>query len=103
MSIKSHIYLVNLPNPRGDRMKIYDYNGKANLIGPQLKSARKRKKLSQEDLAAKMQLESIEISQKVISRIEKQERFVTDYELLIFAQVLNVNIYWLLGCEEYKP
>ena len=81
-------------------MKIYDYDGKANIIGPQLKSARKRKKLSQEALAAKMQLECIEISQKVISRIEKQERFVTDYELQTFARVLNVNIYWLLGTEE---
>ena len=83
-------------------MKIYDYDGKANVIGPQLKSARKNKKLSQEALAIKMQLENIEISQKVISRIEKQERLVTDYELLTFAQVLNVNIYWLLGHDEHK-
>ena len=44
-----------------------------------------------------MQLNNIEISQKVISRIEKQEeRFVTDYELLIFSQVLGVIIYELL-------
>lgn len=81
-------------------MKIYDYAGKANIIGPQLKSARKSKRLSQEELAAKMQVENIEISQKVISRIEKQERFVTDYELLTFAQVLNVNVYWLLGSKK---
>ena len=31
-----------------------------------------------------------------ISRIEKQKRFVTDYELLIFSQVLGVSIYELL-------
>ena len=83
-------------------MKIYNYDGKANIIGPQLKSARKNKRLSQEELAIKMQLENIEISQKVISRIEKQERFVTDYELMAFARVLNVNVYWLLGREDYK-
>lgn len=81
-------------------MKIYDFSGKANIIGPRLKTARKAKKLSQDELAAKMQLESIEISQKVISRIEKQERFVTDYELLTFSKVLDVDIYWLLGCKE---
>ena len=78
-------------------MKIYSYNGKANMIGPQLKAARKKKKLSQDLLAAKMQLNNIEISQKVISRIEKQERFVTDYELLAFASVLEMDIYELLG------
>ena len=57
---------------------------------------RKKQKLSQEELAAKMQLNNIEISQKVISRIEKQERFVTDYELLTFSRVLNVDIFDLL-------
>ena len=42
-----------------------------------------------------MQLENIEISQKVISRIENQERFVTDYELLTFSKVFNLDIYEL--------
>lgn len=81
-------------------MKIYDYNGKANIIGPQIKKIRKQKKLSQDILAVKMQLNNIEISQKVISRIEKQERFVTDYELLAFSNVLGVSINELLGLEE---
>lgn len=80
-------------------MKIYDYNGKANIIGPRLKSARRKMHYSQDTLAIKMQLENIEISQKVISRIEKQERFVTDYELLAFSKILNVSVYWLLGQE----
>lgn len=78
-------------------MKIYEYNGKANMIGPQIKAIRKQKKMSQEILAAKMQLENIELSQKGISRIETQERFVTDYELYTFAKILDVDIYWLLG------
>ena len=51
--------------------------------------------LTQEELAIKMQLENIEISQKVISRIENQERFVTDYELLTFSKVFNLDIYEL--------
>lgn len=77
-------------------MKIYDYNGKANIVGKRILELRKKQNLSQEELAAKMQLNNIEISQKVISRIEKQERFVTDYELLIFSRVLGVDIYYLL-------
>lgn len=77
-------------------MKIYNYDGKSNIVGNKIYQLRKQQKLSQEELAAKMQLNNIEISQKVISRIEKHERFVTDYELLIFSQVLGVNIYDLL-------
>jgi hypothetical protein len=46
-----------------------------------------------------MQLDNIEVTQKIISRIERQERFVTDYELLYFAKVLNVTVEWLLGKE----
>lgn len=78
-------------------MKIYNYEGKANIIGPNIKKERINLHLSQETLATKMQLKNIEISQKVISRIEKQERFVTDYELLAFSEVLKVDIYELLG------
>jgi len=73
-------------------VKIYNYCGKANIVGKNILKYRKRQQLSQEELAAKMQLNNIEISQKVISRIEKQERFVTDYELLAFSQVLGVSV-----------
>ena len=77
-------------------MKIYNYGGKANLIGPRLKMAREKKDLSQDNLAAKMQVENVALSQKAISRIEQQERFVTDYELRAFSQILGVEISWLL-------
>ncbi|MBQ8198587.1 MAG: helix-turn-helix transcriptional regulator [Lachnospiraceae bacterium] len=73
-------------------MKIYDYNGKANIVGKRIYALRKKAHLSQEELAIKMQLNNIELSQKAISRIEKQERFVTDYELMVFAMVFQVDI-----------
>lgn len=41
------------------------------------------------------------LSQKCISRMEKGERFITDYELLILSKVLKKDLYWLLG-EENK-
>lgn len=73
-------------------MKIYTYKNKANLVGPIIRNARMDMKLTQEALAIKMQLENVEVTQKVISRIEKQERFVTDYELITLLKILKIDI-----------
>lgn len=78
-------------------MKIYDYNGSANIVGKKIKEARVAKNLSQEELAIKLQLKNIIVGQKVISRIEKGERFVADYELLGISEILKVDLYWLFG------
>ena len=77
-------------------MKIYDFNGKKNICGNQIRLARVRRRMSQSDLAAKMQVEGVILERDSISRIEIGTRFVTDYELLTFAKVLNTDIYWLL-------
>lgn len=77
-------------------MKIYNYDGKKNLCGNKIKEARVLKKMSQSELAAKMQLEGIILERDSISRIEIGTRFVADYELMIFAKVLKVNVDWLL-------
>ncbi len=81
-------------------MKIYDYNGKKNISGEKIRQARVKKRLTQDDLAAKMQIEGIIIERNSISRIESGARFVPDYELPVFSRVLNVSIEWLLSPEE---
>lgn len=78
-------------------MKIYDYNGKKNISGDRIREARQKKRLSQADLAAQMQIEGIIIERDSISRIEIGTRFVPDYELPVFSKVLNVSVDWLLG------
>lgn len=80
-------------------MKIYDYNGRKNLSGDRIREARFKKRWSQSDMAARMQLEGITIEQDSISRIELGTRFVPDYELPVYAKVLDVSIGWLLGIE----
>jgi transcriptional regulator with XRE-family HTH domain len=52
--------------------------------------------MKQEDLAAAMMLEGIEMSSKILSRIETGVRYITDLELIAFAEVLNVSTAWLL-------
>ena len=77
-------------------MKIYDYNGKKNLCGNRIREARLRQRLSQYDLAARLQTQGILIEQESISRIEIGTRFVADYEVKVLAKVLNVPLEWLL-------
>lgn len=77
-------------------MKIYSYKGKKNLCGDRIREARLKQRLSQSDLAARIQVEGVTLERDSISRIEIGTRFVTDYELKIFAKILGVNVEWLL-------
>ena len=77
-------------------MKIYDYNGKKNLCGNKVREARQKQRLSQSNLAARLQIEGIILERDSVSRIEAGTRFVADYELKVLANVLNVDVIWLL-------
>lgn len=78
-------------------MKIYDYNGAKNISGDRIHQARTAKRLSQENLAAKMQVSGVIVEREAISKIETGDRFVTDYELRTFSRVLGVSMDWLTG------
>lgn len=80
-------------------MKIYDYNGKKNICGERVHEARCKMRLTQNDLAAKLQVAGIIIERDSVSRIEIGTRFVADYELRELAKILNVSVHWLLGLE----
>ena len=81
------------------RMKIYDYNGSKNICGQRVKEARKKCNLSQENLAAKLQLEGVIIERDSVSRIEIGTRFVADYEIAALCKILHVTPGYLLGME----
>ena len=81
-------------------MKIYDYNGKKNICGNRVHEARRKQKLTQSDLAAKLQINGIIIERDSISRIEIGTRFVTDYEIRELSKILKVSVHWLLGLEQ---
>ena len=81
-------------------MKIYDYEGKKNICGDRVRTARKALGLSQENLAAKLQVKGINIERDSISRIEIGTRFVADYELRELAKILKVTVDWLLSDDE---
>ncbi|MBR6677370.1 MAG: helix-turn-helix transcriptional regulator [Oscillospiraceae bacterium] len=81
-------------------MKIYDFDGKKNISGERIHQARTTLRLSQADLAARMQVSGVSIEREAISKIETGDRFVTDYELMVFAKVLGVSMVWLLDQEQ---
>ncbi len=81
-------------------MKIYRPNGKCNVSGDKVRAARELAGLSQEQLAAKIQLSGLSITQKAISRIETGDRIVADYELEFLAEALGATVYQLLGIDD---
>ena len=80
-------------------MKIYDYEGKKNISGDRVREARSRLRMTQSDLAAKLQLAGLFIERDSISRIEIGTRFVADYELRELSLILKVSVNWLLGLD----
>ena len=80
-------------------MKIYDYNGRKNICVDRVHEARCKLRLTQSELAAKLQIAGIIIERDSISRIEIGTRFVADYELRELAKLLKVSVSWLLDIE----
>ncbi|WP_306487450.1 helix-turn-helix domain-containing protein [Agathobaculum sp.] len=78
-------------------MKIYSYNDRANICGTQIRILRKQKKLSQEELAARLQVAGVDLDQKAISRIECEKRFLADFELREIARILQISMDELAG------
>jgi len=72
--------------------KIKAADGTNNLSGKRIAQIRKEKKLSQRKLATKMQLLGFDVDHYFIRRVENGERFVTDIDLKIFCEALQVSI-----------
>ena len=76
-------------------------NGEKNLISQRLIALRKEHGLSQRELAYKLQLEGYDIDKNVITRIETNKRYVTDLEIIAFAQVFHVTYEFLIDGKEH--
>lgn len=77
--------------------KVKASNGSNNLCGKRIAEIRKSKGLSQRKLALKMQLLGYDVDNFFIRRVENGERFVTDIDLKIFCEALEVSAYDILG------
>jgi len=62
-----------------------------NVIGRRLRELRKQLHVTQKELSARLDVQGLNIDQAMISRIEKGERPVMDYELVAIAKALKVD------------
>ncbi len=73
-----------------------------NIIGRRLAEARRGCKpaLTQDALSGRLARLGIQLDRAAISKIESNQRHVLDYEVKALAEVLDVEVIWLLGDEK---
>lgn len=78
-------------------------DGASNLCGEKIKCIRLKRspKVSQRMLADELQRHALDIDKNAVQRIEAGKRFVTDLELKIIAQVLDVSYSELLDSKTH--
>ncbi len=74
-------------------------DGKNNICGKNISHIRKEMKISQRELADRLQLSGLDVDKNAIQRIESGKRFVTDIELVHFSKVLKVTLNQLLQAD----
>ena len=77
-------------------MKIYGFDDQCNICGRNIRRIRTEKRITQTDLAARLQIQGVQMNQNSICRIERGKRVVADYELLFIAAALSVPVATLL-------
>ena len=70
-----------------------------NVVGPRIREARHRsgRRITQEQLAARLQSLGIDIDRTAISKIEAGKRPVTDMEIIAICDALGIKVATLFG------
>ena len=71
-------------------------DGNNNLCGRRVARFRTEMKISQRELADRLQLVGLDMDKNAVQRIEAGKRFVTDIELVGLSQVLGKSLDELL-------
>ena len=70
-----------------------------NIVGRRVAEARQSREpaLTQDALSGRLARQGIQLDRAAIAKIENNHRHVLDYELRALADVLGVEVDWLLG------
>ncbi len=63
-----------------------------NIIGPQVRTLREQKGMTQDQLAARCNIVGLNISRGTLAKIEAKVRRVTDSEVALLAKALRVGV-----------
>lgn len=66
--------------------------GSNNIVGVTVREYRKQLRISQRELADRLQIIGLDIDKNAVQRIESGQRFITDIELIYLAQVFNITV-----------
>lgn len=73
--------------------RVVDYSVQhQNVVGDKIRRFRIEQNLSQQELSDRLETYAIYICRGSLSRIERHERTVTDYELRALANVFKVSL-----------
>lgn len=67
-----------------------------NIIASQLKALREHYGYSQRDLADQLQLADFDVDKNMITRIETNNRYVSDFEIKALAEFFDISYSFLL-------
>lgn len=74
-----------------------------NVIGKNIKHMRMKKKITQEELVARLNIIGILIDQPMLSKVENLSREVVDYEVIGIAEALGISVESLFeNCYDIK-
>lgn len=73
--------------------------GDKNICGARIEERRHSLSMKQKELLAQLQVKGVDMSSSALSKIEGQIRVLSDFELLAFAEILDVDPMWLLTGE----
>lgn len=70
--------------------------GRNNIAGVKVAQLRKTLRISQRELADRLQVVGLDIDKNAVQRMESGQRFITDIEVISLAKVFGITVEELL-------
>ena len=67
-------------------------DGKNNVCGTNIAKYRKEMKISQRELADRLQIAGLDVDKNAVQRMESGQRFITDIEILYLCEALGQTL-----------
>ena len=71
-------------------------DGRNNIAGVKVAQLRKTLRISQRELADRLQVVALDIDKNAVQRMESGQRFITDIEVISLAKVFGITVEELL-------